>query len=85
MVAGCIFKGRVRSLVTPEMLAVDLLLLHIERSELMWLGNLFKILAASPPERCSGHVPPTFKSTAHLFGHGYIHNTAVAPRFQRVI
>ncbi|KAK3510969.1 hypothetical protein QTP70_027792 [Hemibagrus guttatus] len=40
---------RVRSSVTREELGVELLLLHIERGQLRWLGHLFRM----PP----GHLP----------------------------
>ncbi|KAI3362897.1 hypothetical protein L3Q82_011495 [Scortum barcoo] len=43
-------RDRVRSSVTREELGVEPLLLHIERSQLRWLGHLFQM----PP----GHSPP---------------------------
>ncbi len=42
-VAGCSHRDRVRSSVTQEDLGVELLLLHIERSQLRWLGHLYWI------------------------------------------
>ena len=40
-VAGRSLRDRVRSSVTREELGVEPLLLHIERSQLRWLGHLF--------------------------------------------
>ena len=48
-VAGRSLRDRVRSSVTQEELGVEQLLLHIERSQLMWLGHLYQM----PP----GHLP----------------------------
>ena len=48
-VAGRSLRDRVRSSVTRRELGVEPLLLHVERSQLRWLGHL---------ERCFGHVPP---------------------------
>ena len=46
---GCYLRDRVRSSVTWEELGVEPLLLHIERSQLRWLGHLYQM----PP----GHLP----------------------------
>ena len=46
-VAGCSLRDRVRSSVTREELGVEPLLLHIERSQLRWLGHLYRM----PPGR----------------------------------
>ncbi|KAI3352435.1 hypothetical protein L3Q82_005389 [Scortum barcoo] len=46
-VAGRSLRDRVRSSVTREELGVEPLLLHIERSQLRWLGHLFRM----PPGR----------------------------------
>ncbi|KAK3520218.1 hypothetical protein QTP70_019360 [Hemibagrus guttatus] len=51
-VAGCSLRDRVRSFVTREELGVELLLLHIERGQLRWLGHLFRM----PPGRLPGEV-----------------------------
>uniref|UniRef100_A0A8C6LGM7 C2H2-type domain-containing protein n=1 Tax=Nothobranchius furzeri TaxID=105023 RepID=A0A8C6LGM7_NOTFU len=48
-VSGLSHRNRVRSLVIQEGLEVDPLLLHIERSQLRWLGHLVRM----PP----GHLP----------------------------
>ncbi len=48
-VAGRSLRDRVRSSVTGEELRVEPLLLDIERSQLRWLGHLFRM----PP----GHIP----------------------------
>ncbi len=48
-VAGRSLRDRVRSSVTREELRVEPLLLDIERSQLRWLGHLFRM----PP----GHLP----------------------------
>ncbi|KAI3360537.1 hypothetical protein L3Q82_002275 [Scortum barcoo] len=59
-VAGRSLRDRVRSSVTREELGVEPLLLRIERSQLRWLGHLFRM----PPGRlaslgrCSRRVPP---------------------------
>ncbi|GAA6078097.1 uncharacterized protein LOC111191400, partial [Tachysurus ichikawai] len=45
-------RDRVRSSVTREELRVEPLLLHIERSQLRWLGHLFRM----PPGRLPGEV-----------------------------
>jgi len=41
-VAGRSLKDRVRSSVTREELSIEPLLLHIERGQLRWLGDLFR-------------------------------------------
>ena len=51
-VAGHFLRDRVRSSVTREELGVELLLLHIERSQLRWLGHLFQM----PPGRLPWEV-----------------------------
>ncbi|KAK3574904.1 hypothetical protein QTP86_018369, partial [Hemibagrus guttatus] len=51
-VAGRSLKDRVRSSVTREELGVELLLLHIERGQLRWLGHLFRM----PPGCLPGEV-----------------------------
>uniref|UniRef100_A0A8C6KHS8 Reverse transcriptase domain-containing protein n=1 Tax=Nothobranchius furzeri TaxID=105023 RepID=A0A8C6KHS8_NOTFU len=51
-VAGLSLRDRVRSSVIREGLGVDPLLLHIERSQLRWLGHLVKM----PPGRLPGEV-----------------------------
>ncbi|XP_048009164.1 uncharacterized protein LOC125243494 [Megalobrama amblycephala] len=51
-VAGRSLRDRVRSSVTQEELRVEPLLLHIERSQLRWLGHLFRM----PPGRLPGEV-----------------------------
>ncbi|KAI3373860.1 hypothetical protein L3Q82_022440 [Scortum barcoo] len=51
-VAGCSLRDRVRSSVTREELGVEPLLLHIERSQLRWLGHLFRM----PPGRLPREV-----------------------------
>ncbi|KAK3575581.1 hypothetical protein QTP86_030516 [Hemibagrus guttatus] len=51
-VAGRSLRDRVRSSVTREELGVELLLLHIERGQLRWLGHLFRM----PPGRLPGEV-----------------------------
>ncbi|KAK3519754.1 hypothetical protein QTP70_003889 [Hemibagrus guttatus] len=51
-VAGRSLRDRVRSSVTREELGVELLLLHIERGQLRWLGHLFQM----PPGRLPGEV-----------------------------
>ncbi|XP_058616632.1 uncharacterized protein LOC131530397 [Onychostoma macrolepis] len=51
-VAGCSLRDRVRSSVTREELRVEQLLLNIERSQLRWLGHLFRM----PPGRLHGEV-----------------------------
>uniref|UniRef100_A0A8C6MBU3 Reverse transcriptase domain-containing protein n=1 Tax=Nothobranchius furzeri TaxID=105023 RepID=A0A8C6MBU3_NOTFU len=51
-VAWLSLRDRVRSSVIPEWLGVDLLLLHIERSQLRWLGHLVRM----PPECLPGEV-----------------------------
>ncbi|KAK3528665.1 hypothetical protein QTP70_007204 [Hemibagrus guttatus] len=51
-VAGRPPRDRVRSSVTQEELGVELLLLHIERGQLRWLGHLFRM----PPGRLPGEV-----------------------------
>ncbi|KAK3561961.1 hypothetical protein QTP86_019076, partial [Hemibagrus guttatus] len=51
-VAGHSLRDRVRSSVTWEKLGVELLLLHIERGQLRWLGHLFRM----PPGRLPGEV-----------------------------
>ncbi|KAK7922378.1 hypothetical protein WMY93_009280 [Mugilogobius chulae] len=45
-------RDRVRSSVTREELGVEPLLLHVERSQLRWLGHLFRM----PPGRLPGEV-----------------------------
>ena len=51
-VAGHSLRDRVRSSVTREELGVEPLLLHIERSQLRWLGHLFRM----PPGRLPREV-----------------------------
>ncbi|GAA6111505.1 uncharacterized protein LOC111191400, partial [Tachysurus ichikawai] len=51
-VAGRSLRDKVRSSVTREELRVEPLLLHIKRSQLRWLGHLFRI----PLGRHSGEV-----------------------------
>ncbi len=51
-VAGCSLRDRVRSSVTREELRVEPLLLDIERSQLRWLGQLFRM----PPGCLPGEV-----------------------------
>ncbi|KAK3547092.1 hypothetical protein QTP86_011400 [Hemibagrus guttatus] len=51
-VAGRSLRDRVRSSVTREELGVELLLLHIKRGQLRWLGHLFRM----PPGRLPGEV-----------------------------
>ncbi|KAK3564674.1 hypothetical protein QTP86_024821 [Hemibagrus guttatus] len=51
-VVGRSLRDRVRSSVTREELGVELLLLHIERGQLRWLGHLFRM----PPGRLPGEV-----------------------------
>ncbi|KAI3359086.1 hypothetical protein L3Q82_002581 [Scortum barcoo] len=51
-VAGRSLRDRVRSSVTREELGVEPLLLHIERSQLRWLGHLFWM----PPGRLPREV-----------------------------
>ncbi|KAK3562555.1 hypothetical protein QTP86_002034 [Hemibagrus guttatus] len=51
-VAGRSLRDRVRSSVTREKLGVELLLLHIERGQLRWLGHLFWM----PPGCLPGEV-----------------------------
>ena len=51
-VAGRSLRDRVRSSVTREELRVEPLLLHIERSQLRWLGHLYRM----PPGRLPGKV-----------------------------
>uniref|UniRef100_A0A8C9VLN8 Reverse transcriptase domain-containing protein n=1 Tax=Scleropages formosus TaxID=113540 RepID=A0A8C9VLN8_SCLFO len=51
-VAGRTLRDRVRSSVTREELGVEPLLLRIERSQLRWLGHLFRM----PPGRLPGEV-----------------------------
>ncbi|KAI3374045.1 hypothetical protein L3Q82_022600 [Scortum barcoo] len=53
-VAGRSLRDRVRSSVTREELGVEPLLLHIERSQLRWLGHLFRM----PPGRLPREVLP---------------------------
>ena len=55
-VAGLSLRDRVRSSVIREELGVDPLLLHIERSQMKWLGQLGCLPDASLV-RCSGQVP----------------------------
>uniref|UniRef100_A0A8C6NUV0 Reverse transcriptase domain-containing protein n=1 Tax=Nothobranchius furzeri TaxID=105023 RepID=A0A8C6NUV0_NOTFU len=52
IVAGLSLRDRVRSSVIREGFGVDPLLLHIERSQLRWLGHLVRM----PPERLPGEV-----------------------------
>lgn len=54
--AGRILRDSVRSSVTWEELRVELLLFHVERSQLRWLGHLFWMFCTSLG-RCSGHAP----------------------------
>ncbi|KAK7939602.1 hypothetical protein WMY93_002928 [Mugilogobius chulae] len=51
-VAGRSLRDRVRSSVTREELGVEPLLLHVERSQLRWLGHLFRLT----PGRLPGEV-----------------------------
>ncbi|KAI3369821.1 hypothetical protein L3Q82_024647 [Scortum barcoo] len=51
-VAGCSLRDRVRSSVTREELGVEPLLLCIKRSQLRWLGHLFRM----PPGRLPREV-----------------------------
>uniref|UniRef100_A0A671X7J4 Reverse transcriptase domain-containing protein n=1 Tax=Sparus aurata TaxID=8175 RepID=A0A671X7J4_SPAAU len=51
-VAGRSLRDRVKSSVTREELGVEPLLLHIERSQLRWLGHLFRM----PPGRLPREV-----------------------------
>ena len=51
-VAGRSLRDRVRSSVTREELRVEPLLLHVERSQLRWLGHLYRM----PPGRLPGRV-----------------------------
>jgi hypothetical protein len=51
-VAGRTLRDRVRSSVTREELGVESLLLHVERSQLRWLGHLFRM----PPGRLPREV-----------------------------
>ncbi|XP_055016887.1 AP-5 complex subunit sigma-1 isoform X2 [Boleophthalmus pectinirostris] len=51
-VAGRSLRDRVRSSVTREELGVEPLLLHVERSQLRWLGHLFRM----PPGRLPQEV-----------------------------
>uniref|UniRef100_A0A3B5KJ05 Transposase Tc1-like domain-containing protein n=1 Tax=Xiphophorus couchianus TaxID=32473 RepID=A0A3B5KJ05_9TELE len=51
-VAGLSLRDRVRSSVIREELRVEPLLLHIERSQLRWLGHLVRM----PPGRLPGEV-----------------------------
>ena len=51
-VAGRSLRDRVRSSVTREELGVEPLLLHIERSQLRWLGHLYRM----PPGRLPREV-----------------------------
>ena len=57
-VAGLSLRDRVRSSVIREEIRVEPLLLHIERSQLRWLGHLVRSLLDASLVRCSGHVPP---------------------------
>ncbi|GAA6083797.1 uncharacterized protein LOC111191400, partial [Tachysurus ichikawai] len=56
-VAGRSLRERVRSSVTREELRVEPLLLHIERSQLRWLGHLFRMLPGSLPGEVSRACP----------------------------
>ena len=51
-VAGRTLRDRVRSSVTRRELGVEPLLLHVERSQLRWLGHLFRM----PPGRLPAEV-----------------------------
>ncbi|KAJ0009346.1 hypothetical protein NQD34_001048 [Periophthalmus magnuspinnatus] len=51
-VAGRTLRDRVRSSVTQEELGVEPLLLHVERSQLRWLGHLLRM----PPGRLPREV-----------------------------
>ncbi|KAK3540137.1 hypothetical protein QTP70_026880 [Hemibagrus guttatus] len=51
-VVGRSLRDRVRSSVTWKELGVEVLLLHIERGQLRWLGHLFRM----PPGRIPGEV-----------------------------
>ena len=59
-VAGLSLRDRVRSSVIREELGVDPLL-HIERSQMRWLGHLVRMPPGCLPDAslvsCSGHVP----------------------------
>ena len=56
-VAGRSLRDRVRSSVTREDLGVEPLLLHIERSQMRWLGHLFWKPPGRLPREVSWHVP----------------------------
>jgi len=51
-VSGLSLRDRVRSSVIREGLGVERLLLHIERSQMRWLGHLLRM----PPGRLPGEV-----------------------------
>ncbi|TWW62808.1 hypothetical protein D4764_04G0014550 [Takifugu flavidus] len=53
-VAGLSLRDRVRSSAIREELGVESLLLHVERSQMRWLGHPLDASLV----RCSGHVPP---------------------------
>ncbi|KAI3361979.1 hypothetical protein L3Q82_012326, partial [Scortum barcoo] len=58
-VAGRSLRDRVRSSVTREELGVEPLLLRIERSQLGWLGHLFRMPPGRlPREVFQARVPP---------------------------
>ncbi|KAI3356330.1 hypothetical protein L3Q82_017556, partial [Scortum barcoo] len=58
-VAGRSLRDRVRSSVIREELGVEPLLLHIERSQLRWLGHLFRMPPGRlPREVFQACVPP---------------------------
>ena len=59
-VAGLSLRDRVRSSDIWEELKVEQLLLHVERSQLRWFGDLVRM----PP----GHLPGEFFRHAHLGG-----------------
>ena len=48
-VAGRTLRDRVRSSVTQEELGVEPLLLHIKRSQLRWLGHLYRMSTGRLP------------------------------------
>nr|XP_049618290.1 E3 SUMO-protein ligase PIAS2 isoform X1 [Syngnathus scovelli]XP_049618292.1 E3 SUMO-protein ligase PIAS2 isoform X1 [Syngnathus scovelli]XP_049618293.1 E3 SUMO-protein ligase PIAS2 isoform X1 [Syngnathus scovelli] len=50
--SGLSFRDRVRSSVIRERLGVESLLLHVERSQMRWLGHLIRM----PPGRLPGEV-----------------------------
>ncbi|KAI3352201.1 hypothetical protein L3Q82_005168 [Scortum barcoo] len=57
-VAGRSLRDRVRSSVTREELGVEPLLLRIERSQLRWLGHLFRMPPGRLPREVFQACPP---------------------------